>query len=211
MAFRLPRAILASQRALFRDNKELIRDDELLKIETSVDSLDPDSPFFPVMLASHEAPWVKYHNIIGLVPERGLLGKLAAGSDGVVAYESAAMEDVQSELTVPSDHMVIHAHPRAVLEVKRILLEHLAELRAPPRRGPLHACPGMPDTASWDRMTRRETWTGGGPTQPPERMSTMAGRAAFDREARGVVEPGGSSDSRVLEAASWTSRPPRLN
>jgi len=133
---RLPRMLALSQQALFRDNKDLIRDDTLLKIENSIDSLDPNSPFFPVMLAAHSAPWVKYHNVIGLVPERGLIGKLAAGSDGVVTYESAAMDDVESELKVPSDHMLVHAHPRAVLEVKRILLEHLAELRSPPGYGP---------------------------------------------------------------------------
>ncbi|MFH1919234.1 MAG: alpha/beta fold hydrolase [Planctomycetota bacterium] len=133
---RLPRMLVLSQQALFRDNKDLIRDDTLLKIENSIDSLDPNSPFFPVMLAAHSAPWVKYHNVIGLVPERGLIGKLAAGSDGVVTYESAAMDDVESELKVPSDHMLVHAHPRAVLEVKRVLLEHLAELRSPPGYGP---------------------------------------------------------------------------
>lgn len=145
---RLPRILALSQQALFRDNKDLIRDDTLLKIENSIDSLDPDSPFFPVMLAAHSAPWVKYHNIIGLVPERGLIGKLAAGSDGVVTYESAAMDDVESELEVPSDHMLVHTHPRAVLEVKRILFEHLAELRGSPGYGPSRvrtaAAPGSP-------------------------------------------------------------------
>jgi len=133
---RLPEMLVRSQQALFRDNKDLIRDDTLLMIENSIDSLDPDSPFFPVMLASHTAPWVKYHNIIGLVPRRGLIGKLAAGSDGVVTYESAAMDDVQSEVTVPCDHIVVHTHPRAVLEVKRVLLEHLAELEGQPSGGP---------------------------------------------------------------------------
>lgn len=127
---RLPKVLVASQKALFRKNKDLIRDDTLLQIDNSIESLDPESPFFPVMLASYTAPWVKYHNIIGLVPERGLMGKLAAGSDGVVTYESAAMDDVESEVKVPSDHVVIHAHPRAVLEVRRILLDHLAESRA---------------------------------------------------------------------------------
>lgn len=145
---RLPKMLVLSQEALFRDNKELIRDDRLLRIENSIDSLDPESPFFPVMLASHTAPWVKYHNIIGMVPERGLIGKLAAGSDGVVTYESAAVDDAESELIVPSDHIVVHTHPRAVLEVKRILLEHLDDLRGEPSGGPLQvhtaSAPGQP-------------------------------------------------------------------
>jgi len=208
---RLPRALVVSQQALFRDNKELIRDDELLKIETSIDSLAPDSPFFPVMLASHRAPWVRYHNIVGLVPEHGLLGKLAAGSDGVVAYESAAVDDAESELTVPSDHLVIHAHPRAVLEVKRILIEHLAELRGLPPRRPSHACADAPLTAPWSPTIGREVSTPSGTIWTSDRMSAGGNPATFGPRPRTVVEPGESFDGRVLEAASWTSRPPSLN
>jgi len=133
----LPKMFVQSQHALFRENRELIRDDRLLTIETSVDSLAPDSPFFNVMLTSRRAPWVKYHNIVGLVPDRGLLGKLAAGSDGLVTYESAHMDDVESELTIRARHSTLHAHPLAVLEVRRLLLAHLAELRAFPVRSPV--------------------------------------------------------------------------
>jgi len=208
---RLPRALVVSQQALFRDNKELIRDDELLKIETSIDSLAPDSPFFPVMLASHRAPWVRYHNIIGLVPERGLLGKLAAGSDGVVAYESAAMDDVESELTVPSDHLVIHAQPRAVLEVKRILLEHLAESGGLPSRRPSHARSDEPFPVPWDPTIGREVSTPSDTVWTSDRTSADGNPATFGPGAGTVGEPGEHADGRVLEAASWTSRPPSLN
>jgi triacylglycerol esterase/lipase EstA (alpha/beta hydrolase family) len=133
----LPKIFVGGQQALLRENRDMIRDGRLLKIRTSIDSLAPDSPFFPVMVSSQRAPWVRYHNIIGLVPERGLFGKLAAGSDGVVAYESARMGDVESELTVSADHSSVQSHPLAVLEVRRILLEHLADLRGfPGRRWP---------------------------------------------------------------------------
>ena len=81
---------------------------------------------------------MKYHNIVGLVPKRGILGSLMAGSDGVVSYESAHMDDVESELTVTADHTTVHGHPLAVLEVRRVLLEHLAELRNWPPRPPSH-------------------------------------------------------------------------
>ena len=67
----LPQLLKLGQDRLYADNEDLIRDDRLLKIENSIGSLDPDSPFFPVMLNSPRAPWVEYHNIIGLVPERG--------------------------------------------------------------------------------------------------------------------------------------------
>ena len=81
------------------------------------------------MLAGYKAPWVKYHNIVGVLPDKGFTGWFAAGGDGVVSYESAHMTDVESEIAVPADHSAVHAHPLAVLEVKRILLLHLAELR----------------------------------------------------------------------------------
>jgi hypothetical protein len=126
-AITLPHKIVLSKERLFAENRGIFRDTRLLKIETSIDSLSPESPVFPVMLAAQRPPWVKYNNIVGLVPREGLFGKLAAGTDGVVAQESAHMEDVESELVVQADHTTVHAHPLAVLEVRRILLENLAE------------------------------------------------------------------------------------
>lgn len=131
---RLPQMLVDTQEKLFRDNQGLFRDTSAMRVTTSVDALSPDSPVFPVMLASYRAPWVRYHNIIGSVPSRGILGTLAAGSDGVVTLDSARVDDVESELVVPADHTTIHAHPRAVLEVRRILLAHLAEARRGPSR-----------------------------------------------------------------------------
>jgi len=125
----LPTALADGAEKLYKGNKEVFRDDTILKTRTSIDSLSPESPFFPAMIAARRAPWVKYHGIVGLVPEQGLLGKLAAGSDGVVAYDSAHMDDVESELTVPADHSGVHSHPRAVLEIRRILQEHLDEMQ----------------------------------------------------------------------------------
>jgi len=166
---RLPGMLIRSQEALFRDNRNLIRDDSLLKIETSIDSLAPSSPFFPVMLSARRAPWVKYHNIIGLVPKQGLLGSLMAGSDGVVSYESARMDDVESEVTVAADHTAVHGHPLAVLEVRRILLEHLAELRYWPPSPPSHV-----RTAAAVRPAGRPTWLAVPRPPYPSTTTTMA-------------------------------------
>jgi hypothetical protein len=132
---RLPTILIQSQEALFRENKDLFGEKSLLRITTSVDALSPKTPIFPVLVSSPRPPWVTYHNIIGMMPRQGLLGKLASG-DGVVAYESAHMDDVASELIVPADHSSVLAHPLAVLEVRRILLQHLADLRAFPNPAP---------------------------------------------------------------------------
>jgi len=127
---RLPEILIRTRDAFVQQNRALIRDSRLLEIETSIGALDPESPFFAAMHRCPKATWVKYHNIIGIIPRRGLLGKWAADSDGVVSYVSAHMDDVESELIVPADHMTVHAHPRAVREVRCILLEHLAEIQS---------------------------------------------------------------------------------
>jgi hypothetical protein len=147
----LPQQLVNSEQKLYRENKGLFPNRSLLRIETSIDSLSPDCPVFPVLLASHHLPWVKYHNIVGLIPPRNWFMSWLAGSDGVVSEESARVEGVASELIVPADHSSVHSHPASVLEVRRILLEHLGELRGYPAAnlaqtpsGPLPGPPAAP-------------------------------------------------------------------
>lgn len=128
----LPETLVNAQQKLFRDNKDLLYNGSLLKVETSIDSLSPISPIFPVLLASPSPPWVKYHNIIGERPSTWWLSPLGSHTDGVVAVDSARIDGVASELVVPADHTTVHCHPLAVLEVRRILHEHLADLRGRP-------------------------------------------------------------------------------
>ena len=129
---RLPLMLARSQEQLFRDNPGAFQDKSLLRIETSIDSLSPETPILPVMYTARRPPWVKYHCIVGQVPAHGLFGVLAAGGDGVVEVESARMPNADSEVIVPADHTSVHQHPLAVLEVRRILLDHLAELESFP-------------------------------------------------------------------------------
>ncbi len=130
---RLPEFVVEAHSEFYRFNREVIRDPRLLRIDTSVEALDPNSPFFAALEACPKAPWVKWHSIVGILPSKSLVGKLAAGADGVVSYRSAHLEEAESELIVAADHLTIHAHPLAVQEVRRILLEHLAELQSRPR------------------------------------------------------------------------------
>jgi hypothetical protein len=133
----LPEMLVRATQGLTRNNPGYFKNTDLITISTSVDSLAPDSPVLPLVLNSPRAPWTKYHNIIGLVEDEGLVGSLAAGSDGVVAFESAHLEGVDSEITVTSDHVNVHRHPRSILQVREILLLHrdqaLAELGADSR------------------------------------------------------------------------------
>ena len=125
---RLPGRLASSQQKLFRDNEDAIPDNSLLRVETSIDSLAPSSPIFAVMLAAKRPPWVRYHNIIAVTPKPQWLTDLTGEGDGWVSRQSAHGDDVESELIVPADHTSIQMHPAAVLEVRRILLEHLAEM-----------------------------------------------------------------------------------
>jgi len=127
----VPSRLLSGRQQLERDNPGFFREKTLLNITTSIDSLAPDSPVLPVLLAADRAPWVTYHNIVGDVPDEGLFGRVSGDGDGVVSLASASLgpDRVASQITVPSDHVNVHRHPRAILEVRRILMEHLDQLR----------------------------------------------------------------------------------
>jgi hypothetical protein len=120
----MPTMITQAKTKILRDNPDFFRNTDLFTISTSIDSLSPDSPMLPVMLASEKPPWVTYHNIVGVVSERNLLGKITEKGDGAVTFESAHLDDVESEIVVEADHIHVHQHPRAILEVRRVLLEH---------------------------------------------------------------------------------------
>ncbi|MGA2064748.1 MAG: alpha/beta fold hydrolase [Thermoguttaceae bacterium] len=129
---RMPATLANSRQELFRDNQGLAFAGSLLRVETSLDALSPASPIFPLMLAARRPPWVRYHNIVGQKVEQWWKGPLQTAGDGVVTVASARLEGAESELVVPAEHMTIHAQPAVVLEVRRILNEHLAELRGAP-------------------------------------------------------------------------------
>jgi len=126
----LPEKMAELSSKLIRDNPGAIRDSDLLTMTTSIDSLSPKCPIFPVLNSSPRADWTRYHNIIGVVPSKTWLGSVSEVGDGVVGLESARLENAASEIEVPADHLVVHQHPLAILEVRRILLEHAAYIDA---------------------------------------------------------------------------------
>lgn len=106
------------------------------QIANSLDLLEPGAPALE-LLASRPIPQhVHFHSIIGEA-----FGHGTSGSDGVVPYKSAHLAGVDSEVVIPANHLVIHHHPRAVLEVRRVLEEHLREIQT---RGGLLATPLPP-------------------------------------------------------------------
>jgi hypothetical protein len=125
-----PQEITHHQAEVIRENGPAIGPNSLLRVANSVESLATTSPALPAVLACHPTPWTRFHNIVALVKDEGVIGKVAGGSDGVVPYESAHLDGAVTEVVVTSDHVNVHRKPRTVLEVRRILLEHLNEVRA---------------------------------------------------------------------------------
>jgi pimeloyl-ACP methyl ester carboxylesterase len=96
------------------------------QLPTSIDNMSPRDPFLRTLRDLPIAEGVAAHSIIALSGN----ARPPAGSDGVVAYESAHLEGVTSERVVRSGHST-QSEPATIEEVRRILYEHLGpELRA---------------------------------------------------------------------------------
>jgi pimeloyl-ACP methyl ester carboxylesterase len=89
-------------------------------LPTSVDNMSPGHSFLRAVNDLPIDPGITAHSIIAVLGEGPVTGK----TDGVVAYESAHIEGVASELVVRSGHST-QGHPETVEEVRRILREHL--------------------------------------------------------------------------------------
>jgi hypothetical protein len=127
----LPEKIVDSAQLVYANNQNVFRNAEVLQVSTSIDSLAPGSPVLPVLLQTSHQQGVKLHNILGVIQQESIFGSIRIHGDGVVEYESGHMDNALSELVVNADHLSVHRHPKSILEVRRILLEHLNELDAP--------------------------------------------------------------------------------
>ena len=87
---------------------------------TAVDNMRPGNRLVRTLSASPIAPGVTAHSIIPVKNE----GPPQGQDDGVVRYESAHLEGVASEKIVRSTHST-QSTPATILEVRRILYEHL--------------------------------------------------------------------------------------
>ena len=103
-------------------NQDKLLIQQMEKLPTSVDNMNPSHPFIKTLASIPMAEGVKAHSII---PVLGT-GPLSGGNDGIVAYDSAHIDGVESELVVRFGHSV-QSHPKAIEEIRRILIDHLNE------------------------------------------------------------------------------------
>jgi pimeloyl-ACP methyl ester carboxylesterase len=97
------------------------------KIPSSVDGMSPSNPMLQTLAKMPVAPGVKAHSIIAIDGD----DEPPKGDDGVVEYQSARQEGVESEYIVRSGHSC-QGHPLTIEEVRRILLEHLKSVSPAP-------------------------------------------------------------------------------
>lgn len=89
--------------------------------------MSPGHPFIRTLADLPIDPRITAHSIIAVRGE----GTLRGQTDGVVAYESAHLDGVATEVVVRSAHSC-QGHPGTVEEMRRILREHVGEVRAAP-------------------------------------------------------------------------------
>jgi pimeloyl-ACP methyl ester carboxylesterase len=103
------------------NNQDALASRKMKRMSTSVENMNPKDPFSVTLSASPIAAGVTAHSIISVKSD----GPPWSGkSDGVVAFDSASMEGVESELVVRSGHST-QGEPATIEEVRRILLEHV--------------------------------------------------------------------------------------
>jgi hypothetical protein len=116
---RLPFNLLRAGGDVFTNNPDAFTFDPTRTRFGSVYGMTPGAPLITGLADIPVAPGIPAHSIIAVRGD----GPVEDGSDGVVRYQSAHIEGMESELIVRSGHSV-QANPHTVLEVRRILLLH---------------------------------------------------------------------------------------
>jgi hypothetical protein len=102
-----------------RDALALSSADSKPRLATSLDQMNPHNDFLRTLAGIPVAPDVAANSIIAVKGS----GPVENGEDGVVAYRSAHLDGVESELVIRSGHS-LQDKPETVEEVRRILLLH---------------------------------------------------------------------------------------
>ena len=118
---RSPANIVAAAGDLFANDPEVDTQRAMKRSRGSIGNMSPDSEFIQRLAALPIAPGISAHSIIGVQKE-----PIEKGGDGVVSYQSAHLENVDSELVVKSGHSS-QSNPFVVEEIRRILIEHLGD------------------------------------------------------------------------------------
>jgi pimeloyl-ACP methyl ester carboxylesterase len=114
----LPVTLVGGWTELITQNRALA---SLGTVPNAVDNMSPGHRFVRTLSASPIAPGVTAHSIIPVRGDAPPTGQ----NDGVVVYESAHLEGIASEKVVYRSSHSTQSNPGTILEVRRILYEHL--------------------------------------------------------------------------------------
>jgi pimeloyl-ACP methyl ester carboxylesterase len=120
-AVRTPANLVTAVGEIVTNDPESKIQRRLSRSSGAVGNMSPNSAFIQILAPLPIAPTIHAHSIMGVKK-----GPKEEGTDGVVTYESAHLDDVESELVVESAHSS-QSNPLVVREVRRILIEHLGE------------------------------------------------------------------------------------
>jgi pimeloyl-ACP methyl ester carboxylesterase len=87
---------------------------------TAIDNMNPNNPGLKILASIPVSPQITAHSIIAVEGD----GPKEEGDDGVVAYQSAHIDEAVSEKVVRWGHSC-QGQPEVIEEIRRILLEHL--------------------------------------------------------------------------------------
>ncbi len=121
---RMPVNLAQTGAEILTDNRDALAMRDLERLPSSVDNMDPEHPFSVTLAASPIAPGVAVHSII---PVKGDGPPFAGLDDGVVQYDSAHVEGVESEFVIERTGHSAQGTPPAIEEVRRILRLHLEQ------------------------------------------------------------------------------------
>jgi len=110
----------AARRVLTGVQKERLPPGLQDRIPTSLENMDPASPFVRYLSELPIDARIHTHSIVPI----GNAESTDGANDGVVTYASAHLDGVESEVLVPTGH-ACQSHPRTTTELRRILREHL--------------------------------------------------------------------------------------
>jgi pimeloyl-ACP methyl ester carboxylesterase len=120
----LPSKTSSLSELIFRQNNQSIWD-RMFAPRTSVDSLDRNSAVLSLVSQTTIPDEVVHHNVVGVNKGR----TIADWTDGVVKLASAQRQDADSEIRVKAGHSEVHRRRETIEEVRRVLLQHLTEVK----------------------------------------------------------------------------------
>ena len=133
VAIRQPPQTVAFHREVMRLNPGAVRPEYQRSLPTTIDILRPGSSVLEALHGLRPPCWITCHSIMG----DAWTSPVSGPGDKVVPLGSARLPGVASEVVVPATHTKVHHHPITVLEMERILTDHLRESGLEAPQGPV--------------------------------------------------------------------------